>query len=43
MTDGDVVTARSNNTIGGTTAGAGNLISGNTDYGVEISDIARDR
>ena len=31
----------SDNTIGGTTAAARNLISGNSDYGVEITGIAQ--
>ena len=40
MVDGILVTAGSNNTIGGTAAGAGNLISGNTNQGIILQNAA---
>ena len=40
MTDGIVVTAGSNNTIGGMTAGAGNVISGTTNFGILLQNAA---
>ena len=33
----DLASGASSNTIGGTTAGAGNVISGNTQYGIEVN------
>ena len=36
--DGLVMSQSTNNVIGGTTAGAGNLIAGNSDYGVSLRD-----
>ena len=40
MVDGIAVTAGTKNTIGGTAAGAGNLISGNTNFGILLQNAA---
>ena len=36
---GIIISNAPDNTVGGTTAGAGNVISGNSQYGVEITDV----